>query len=820
MLCWFLTTRWRAGWGWRIHEREIRLDKLIVKQVAVLGAGVMGAQIAAHFANAGISVLLYDLTAKDGDRSGAAARAVANLARLQPPPLAEAARAGLIQPANYDDDLPSLENCDLVLEAIAERLDWKLDLYRRVVPHLPAHAVFATNTSGLSINTLADALPEPLRRRFCGVHFFNPPRYMRLVELIAARNTDAAVLDGLESWLTTRLGKGVVRALDTPNFIGNRIGIFAMLAALHHAEAMGLAPDEVDAITGPAIGRPKSATYRTADVIGLDTFAHVVATMDQHLPDDPWHRYFRLPAWMQDLIRQGALGQKTGAGVYRKEGRVIQVLDAGTGKYRDGAGRMSAALAEILKLEDPAARMRALRDSSDKQANFLWNVFRDIFHYSAYHLAGIAHCARDLDLTLRWGFAWSQGPFETWQQSDWQATAQAIAADVAAGRALADAPLPGWALETSRRGVHQAEGSYGAGDGRLHPRSALPVYRRQCFPERLAGESAASGRTVHWENEGVSLWALDGLDARIAVVSFKSRMHAVGEEVLDGLLQAISRAEQDFDGLVLWHPAPFSVGANLKQLLAAAQDGQFEAVDGILQRFQQVSLALQYAQVPVVAAVEGMALGGGCEFAVHAARRVLALETSIGLVETGVGLIPAGGGCVYVAQRAALLAATADATGTILPHLRPLFQNVAQARTSRSAWDAQALGYARHGDTVLFHPAELLYSGIRAARGLAESGYAPPPRYAVIPVAGQAGLDMLETELSVQREAGRISKHDYRVALGAATVLCGGQPDSGTQAPVAQMLAAERRVFIELLRTPETQARIAHTLKTGKPLRN
>ncbi|CAM4144151.1 3-hydroxyacyl-CoA dehydrogenase [Kerstersia similis] len=792
----------------------------MVKQVAVLGAGVMGAQIAAHFANAGVSVLLYDLTAKEGERSGIAARAIANLARLQPAPLAEAARAGLIQPANYEDDLVALTACDLVVEAIAERLDWKRDLYHRVAPHVADHAVFATNTSGLSINTLADAVPASLRSRFCGVHFFNPPRYMRLVELIAARETDAGVLDGLESWLTTRLGKGVVRALDTPNFIGNRIGIFAMLAALHHAEAMGLTPDEVDAITGPAIGRPKSATYRTADVIGLDTFAHVVATMDEYLPQDPWHRYFQLPVWMQALIQQGALGQKSGAGVYRKEGRVIQVLDTRSGKYREGAGAMSAVLADILKVADPVARMRALRESDDVQARFLWSIFRDVFHYSAYHLADVAHCARDLDLTLRWGFAWAQGPFETWQQSDWQATAQAIAADIGAGRALVDARLPDWVLEPARQGVHQAQGSYGAGDGRLHPRSTLPVYRRQCTPELLAGESQTMARTLHWENEGVSLWSLDELDARIAVVSFKSRMHAVGEEVLDGLLQAIARAERDFDGLVLWHPAPFSVGANLKQLLALAQDGQFAEVDSLLQRFQQVSLALQYAQVPTIAAVEGMALGGGCEFAVHAARRVLALETSIGLVETGVGLIPAGGGCVYVAQRAALLAATADATGTILPHLRPLFQNVAQARASRSAWEAQTLGYARHGDTVLFHPAELLYAGIQAARGLAESGYAPPPRYAVIPVAGQAGLDMLETELSIQREAGRISNHDYRVALGVATVLCGGLAESGTQAPVAQMLAAERRVFIELLRTPETQARIAHTLKTGKPLRN
>lgn len=796
------------------------MDKFIVRQAAVLGAGVMGAQIAAHFANAGIPVLLYDLTAKEGERSGTAIKAIANLARLQPAPLAEAARGALITPANYDDDLPALAACDLVIEAIAERLEWKLDLYSKVVPHLSATAVLASNTSGLSIDTLSESLPEVLRARFCGVHFFNPPRYMRLVELIAAQSTDAVLLGSIESWLTTRLGKGVVRALDTPNFIGNRIGIFAMLAALHHAEALGLAPDEVDAITGPAIGRPKSATYRTADVIGLDTFGHVVATMEDQLPTDPWHRYFQLPAWMQTLVQKGSLGQKSGAGVYRKEGRIIQVLDTASGSYRDSAGAMSQALADILKQRDPRQRMEALRASDDLQARFLWNVFRDIFHYSAYHLAEVAHCARDLDLALRWGFAWSQGPFETWQESGWQETVQAMVADIEAGKAMVAAPLPAWAVEPGRHGVHQPEGSYGAKDGRLHPRSALPVYRRQCFPELLVGESKPTARTLHWEDEEILLWTLDEVDAGIAIVSFKNRMRAIGSDVLDGLLQAVARAEQNFDGLVLWHDAPFSVGANLKEMLAGAQAGDYAGIDDLLSRFQQSSLALQYAQIPVVAAVDGMALGGGCEFSLHAARRVLALESHIGLVETSVGLVPAGGGCLHMAVRAAQLAATADAPNALLQHLRPIFQNIAQARTSASAWDAFTLGYARQGDTVLFHSAELLYSAIRAARGLAESGYAPPPRVRWVTVAGEADLAVLETDLSVQREAGRISSHDYRVALGLATVLCGGTPDSAVSVSDEALLAAERRVFIDLLRTPETQARIAHTLKTGKPLKN
>src|SRR5690606_37169025 len=313
-------------------------------------------------------------------------------------------------------------------------MDWKTALYERIAPHVGADAIVASNTSGLSIGELADALPAALRPRFCGVHFFNPPRYMRLVELIATPHTRPAVLDDLESWLTTRLGKGVVRALDTPNFIANRIGVFSILAALHHTERLGLGFDEVDALTGPKIGRPKSATYRTADVVGLDTLAHVVGTMRDKLPDDPWHAHFRLPAWLDALIARGALGQKSGAGVYRKVGKEIRVLDPAAGDYRPAAGAVADEVEAILKQRDPAQRFAALRASAHPQAQFLWSLFRDIFHYSAFQLEHIAANARDLDLAMRWGFGWSQGPFETWQAAGWQAIAAAVSEDIAAGR--------------------------------------------------------------------------------------------------------------------------------------------------------------------------------------------------------------------------------------------------------------------------------------------------------------------------------------------------------------------------------------------------
>ncbi|GHE33762.1 3-hydroxyacyl-CoA dehydrogenase/enoyl-CoA hydratase family protein [Vulcaniibacterium thermophilum] len=788
--------------------------KLLVRRAAVLGAGVMGAQIAAHLTNAGVDTVLFDLPAREGDPNGIVTKAVANLAKLSPAPLADKALAERIVPANYETGLELLRGCDLIIEAIAERMDWKQDLYRKVAPYVPGHAVLASNTSGLGINALADVLPEELRARFCGVHFFNPPRYMHLAELIPARSTDPAVLEGLEAFLTTTLGKGVVVAKDTPNFIGNRIGVFSMLAAMHHTEQLGLGFDTVDALTGPAIGRPKSATYRTADVVGLDTMIHVIRTMADTLPDDPWHAYFKAPKWLTALVEKGALGQKSGAGFYTKRGKDILVLDLKAQDYRPSAGELDPEVGAMLKEKDPAKKFAALRGSGHPQAQFLWSIFRDTFHYSAFHLAEIADTARDVDFALRWGYGWSLGPFETWQAAGWKQVAEWIAEDIVAGRAMSNAPLPDWVFD-GREGVHGAKGSFSPVRNADVPRSSNPVYARQRFPDPLLGEKFSQGRTVY-ENDGVRMWVDEGEE--IAVVGFKTKMHTVNDQVLAGLREAIAIAERDFRGLVIWQPKePFSAGADLAGALGLLQAGDLAGFEKMVADFQATSQRIKYALVPVVAAVRGLALGGGCEFQMHAARTVFALESYVGLVEAGVGLLPAGGGLKELALRAS---EAAGPGGDVFAQLKTAFESVAMGKVSTSAFEAKSLKLAREADVVVFNSHELLHVAKQQALALAESGYRPPLPARRIQVAGDVGIATFKMMLVNMLEGRFISPHDYEIATRIATVLCGGEVDRGAFVDEDWLLRLEREHFVALAQMPKTQERIAHMLKTGKPLRN
>jgi 3-hydroxyacyl-CoA dehydrogenase len=795
--------------GARPAEADARI---LIRKAAVLGAGVMGAQIAAHLANANVQPYLFELAAEGKDKNANARKAIEGLAKLNPAPAATATALKQVIPANYDEHLALLQGCDLIVEAISERMDWKKALFEKVAPHVNASAIFASNTSGLSITELSRTLPAALRKRFCGIHFFNPPRYMRLVELVPTAETDPAIMDRLETFLTTTLGKGVVRAKDTPNFVANRVGVFSMLATMHHTMAFRLGFDEVDALTGPAIGRGKSATYRTADVVGLDTMGHVIKTMADTLPSDPWHPHYQSPAFLQALIAKGALGAKTKAGFYTKKGKDILVIDVAKQDYRAQAGAIAEEVQAILKEKSPAQQFAKLRASRHPQAQFLWAIFRDLFHYGAVHLAQIAHCARDVDFALRWGFGWKLGPFELWQAAGWEQVAKWIAEDIAAGKAMSKAPLPAW-VSDGRKGVHGPEGSYSAETGKMVPRSKLAVYQRQLFPEIVIGEKAAERGTTVFEDEGVRLWHQgDG----IAIVSFKSKMHSAGTEVLLGLNRAIDEAEKHFDAIVIWHEAPFAVGANLKAALESLKAGRYDEFEKMVALFQQTSQRLKYSLVPTVAAVEGLALGGGCEFVMHAQRVVAALESYIGLVEVGVGLLPAGGGLKEFAERSAAWANGGD----MFPELSRAFRQIAMGETSKSAEEARERGFLKPGDLVVFHPAELLYVAKQQARAMAEAGVRPtlpPPQ---IPVAGDTGIATLKMMLVNMKEGGFISAHDYEIASRIAEILCGGPVEPGSLVDEQWLLDLERRHFVELAKMPKTQDRIEHMLKAGKPLRN
>jgi 3-hydroxyacyl-CoA dehydrogenase len=801
------------------------VNRFPVRKVAVLGAGVMGAQIAAHLVNNKIGVILFDLAAKDGPKNGIVAKAVENLKKLKPAPLGIAEDAVLIEQANYEEHLARLGECDLVIEAIAERMDWKLDLYQRIAPAVAPHAIVASNTSGLSITKLSEALPESIKPRFCGIHFFNPPRYMQLVELIATPTTQPEVLDQLETFVTSALGKGVVRAKDTPNFVANRVGIAGMMATMKEAEKFGLSYDVVDDLTGKKMGRASSGTFRTADVVGLDTMAHVVKTMQDNLgpgkTEDPFHALYATPPVLAALIGKGALGQKAGAGFYKKVGKDILRLDPAKADYVAAGGKAEPIVERMLK-KPAAERLKLLRESTNPQAAFLWAILRDGFHYAAVHLESIADSARDVDFAMRWGFGSKQGPFELWQEAGWQQVAQWVKEDIDSGKALCNAPLPAWVFDgpVPQRGVHTPEGSWSPAKKAYVPRSDLPVYQRQLFPETLLGaggrEPLKSG-TELFRNEDIRVWTLDG---DVVIASITAKLHLISPAVIEGLLKAVDIAEAGYQGLVIWSPDDvFSAGANLESLMPVFMKHGSKGIKPEVKKLQDALLRVRYAQVPVVAAMRGIALGGGNEIAIHCARRVAHMETYVGFVEVGVGLVPAGGGLAYVARRAAEMAGAGNANADLLKFVTDGFTSAAMAKVGTSAIESRKLGYLLWSDIIVPHKDELLFVALAQAKAMAASGYRPPAR-AMFPVAGRNAISTIKGQLANMRDGGFISAHDFHISTLIAEVVCGGDVDAGSMVTEEYLMAMERDRFCALLDHPKTQERIMGMLQTGKPVRN
>ncbi|MCM3562661.1 3-hydroxyacyl-CoA dehydrogenase/enoyl-CoA hydratase family protein [Hydrogenophaga intermedia] len=799
------------------------MNRFNVRKVAVLGAGVMGAQIAAHLVNVKVPVVLFDLPAKEGPKNGIVTRAIENLKKLKPSPIGVAADADLIVAANYEEHMALLGECDLVIEAIAERMDWKLDLYGKIAPHVAKHAIVASNTSGLSITKLSEALPEAIKPRFCGIHFFNPPRYMTLVELIATPATQPKILDDLETFVTSGLGKGVVRAKDTPNFIANRIGIAGMLGTMKEVENFGLTFDVVDDLTGKRLGRASSGTFRTADVVGLDTMAHVIKTLQDNLNEqtDPFYGSFGTPPVLKALLDKGHLGQKTKAGFYKKVGRDVMRFELDSGEYVPAGEKADDVYGRMLK-KPAGERLKLLRNSTGPQGQFLWAILRNSFHYAAVHLATIADTARDVDQAMRWGFGMKQGPFELWQEAGWLEVAKMVQEDIDAGKALSKAPLPTWVFKgpvAEAGGVHTAQGSWNPSSGRFEPRRELPVYQRQPFPELLLGEAgprfADAGTTIE-ETDSIRLWTLDN---EVLIASIKTKMHAISPEVCEGLMQAVELAESQYQGLVVWSgDEPFSVGADLQAMLPAFLAVGVAAIEDAEGFMQQTMLRLRYASVPVISAIRGMALGGGCELAVYSSKRVVHMESYIGLVEVGVGLIPGAGGLTYIARRAAENAATSTGKD-LLPFLTEGFTAAAMAKVGTSAIESRSIGYLLESDLIVPHKDELLFVALNEAKAMFRAGYRAPHKR-LFPVAGRSGKATVMGQLVNMRDGGFISQHDFHIATLIANVVTGGDVDPGTLVSEEYLMTLERQAFCALITNPKTQERILGMLNTGKPVRN
>jgi len=786
------------------------MSQVIIRKAAVLGAGVMGAQIAAHFANSQVEVLLFDLPAKEGDKNAIAKNALLAMKKMNPAPYGSSKTIEGISPANYETDLEKLKECDFIIEAIAEKMEWKKDLYTKINPYLKKGVIFTTNTSGLSINELAGTLSDEIKPQFCGIHFFNPPRYLPLVEIIPHDGTDAQLVNDLETFMTETLGKSVIRAKDTPNFIANRLGVFAMSTVMRYAEKFDIPFEIADQLTGKLLGRPNSATFRTADLVGLDTMMHVTTNTLNNAKDDPWLCFYEPPKWLQGLVDKGALGNKTKGGIYKKVGRDITVLDIKTGEYRPSTGKAAKEVVDILKEKDTVKRFQALKLSDHPEAQFVYSIFRDSFHYAAYHLPVIADNARDADLALRWGFGWKEGLFETWQKAGWKQFSQWIKEDNANGKTVVNVDLPSWVESVD--GAYDASGkAYNAHKGQYESRRELDVYKRQNYPDAVLNEKFDEGKTV-LENDSIRLWTTGD---NILIVSVKTKMCTIGSEVLQGLSDAVKIAEdKGFEGLVIYqrHSANFSVGANLEEFgMAFMLDGA-EAVLEITKNFQNAMLGLRYSMVPVVAAVQGFAFGGGCEMVLHCDRTVAALESYMGLVEVGVGLVPAGGGCKEMALRAQ---SSIDPEKT----LQKYYKNIAMGEVAKSAQMAQEMGYLRDVDVVVMHPKEILYVAKEQIKALAAANYRPPfkPKMKTSGPDAKATIQML---LANMRAGNFISDYDYEIGSTVAEIMTGGNVDKGSMVPEEWYLKLERDSFVKLAENEKTQARIEHMLTKGKPLRN
>lgn len=771
-----------------------------IHQIAVLGAGTMGSQIAAHFANAGFEVLLFDLIDDKGTSSNIEL-SVQKLQKLDPAPLANPSFVKFIHACNYQKDLEKLKACDLIIEAVAEDLEIKSKLYQQIAPNVATTAILASNTSGLSITKLAQTLPENLRPRFMGLHFFNPPRYLLLLELIPHAHTDIKLINELEEFLTSFIGKQVVKAHDTPNFIANRLGVFGLLMTLHHAERLKIPFEVVDELTGKLIGRPKSATLRTLDLVGLDVFSHVVKTMREELQEDPWHHYFSVSPWIQELINNKSLGQKSGKGIYQKTQDGLFVFDPLQKSYRPIKHKADVTLVKDLD-KNGLKIWPSLQENNSNEAQFFYAILRDLFQYTAYHAKTISDNVRDIDIAMRCGFGWQQGIFETWQNIGWEQVTQCINKDVSNKKTLVSGALPEWVARISA--AYQENRAYAPAGSKWQDITMNP---RQPYPLQIG--SSKIKFPIIFENKSAEVYQYQ----KALVISFKTKLCTINDQVLDALNQALILAEQNAMGLIIWQKDSdnFSAGADLLTMATKFELGGVVSLELILKQFQDTMLRIRYAKVPVVTAVRGYVFGGGCELMMHSHKTVAALESYIGLVEVGVGLIPGAGGSKEMAYRASF-----SQNPEII--LQKYFKQIAMADVAKGAYQAKAMGYLREDDVIIMNPFELLFVAYQQLSVMSEQPFVAR-RPELFKVQGKAAWANIMAAIANLRAGNFATEYDAIIAEKLANVMTGGNIEPN-DVDEQWLLHLEREAFLSLAIDYRSQARIMHMMKTSKPLRN
>ncbi len=803
-----------------------------IRRVGVLGAGVMGSGIAAHLANAGVPVLMLDIVppsfTEEDEKAGLtpddprfrnkfALKGLEGIRKSRPALLYSKRFLDLIEIGNFEDDWDRLAECDWIVEVVVERMDVKRKVFARVEEIRRPGTIVSSNTSGLSIAGMTEGRSDEFKRHFLVTHFFNPVRYMKLLELVPGNETLPEVVETMADFGRFRLGKGIVFGKDTPNFVGNRIGVYGILATMRAMVEMGYQVDEVDAVMGPALGRPKSAAFGTVDLVGLDVLAHVITTLKEGCPEDEEHDLFEVPDFVTRMIEAGLLGRKAKAGFFKREKqpdgkKVTLVIDWKTGEYRPKEKYRYPSLGRAREIHDVRERVKAVVFADDRAGRLAWRVTRDTLAYASRRLGEIADTIVDIDNALRWGFNWELGPFETWD---------ALGVRAVVERMQAEGVEPAkWVLDMLDAG---AESFYREdADGREYWDPSSRSYVREELPESfivLRHRKLRDGAVVY-SNPGASLVDIgDGIGCIEFHSALQPRMNPIDDQIMEVVEKALEIGPERFRGLVVHHQGEnFCAGANLLMILEAIQTQQWKAIDAMVRRFQAMTTGLRKAPIPVVTAPFGFTFGGGCEITMGGDRVCAAAETYIGLVEVGVGLIPAGGGCLFMLERL-LEQPTGKPILSNLPFVRKAFENIGMAKVATSGEEARELGFLRPHDVVVINRDQQLWVAKRMAIALAEEGYRPPlPRKLHLP--GREGVATIKMMLHNMKVTHWISSHDEKIGTHLANILCGGETTIHEPVDEQTILDLEREAFLSLCGEPKTQDRIKHMLAFNKPLRN